>query len=148
MLTSKRVNLVQVQWGIKSTAPCGIRHDSALNPSGVPRLGRQNGSGGFKVGGVGDVLSSAEVGRCTYTFEDSRESGKCLGVGIWERVIAWLGSSRAQSAGEEGDMLCLMVRNLLEAFAHPGSEAGAFESSGIVGSKSSRVCEARQGALC
>ena len=88
--TSKRIDIIEIKRSLEGSAPCGIGHDGALDPSDVTGLGGEDGTGSGEVCRVGDVLSSTEVGSDADTFEDGGEGGKGLGIGVGEGVRAGL----------------------------------------------------------
>ena len=81
-------------------------------------LGGKDGACDGDVGGLGDHVGGAEVGGYPDVLDDCGEAHEGLGVGDGrERVGAWLGRGRPERAREEGDMLSLVARDVLQTVA-------------------------------
>lgn len=77
---------------------------------------------------VGDELGSTGVGRHTDTFQDPGKSEELVDGLVGEGVLARLGGSGAEGAGEEGDVSGFIGSDLGDPLADEGGVSGLLES--------------------
>ncbi len=125
---SDRVNLVEVERGVLGAGPSGSMVDRRAQPSLVTSLGSEDRAGDGHVRGLGDGGCGTEVGRDTDVLDrggEAHEGDRVNDRG--ERVGAWLGGSVAKGAGEESDVLGLVLGDVGDTIADPVGITGLHE---------------------
>jgi hypothetical protein len=105
---------------------CGDFADRVALQRGVQGFGYEDRTGDGQVVFAGHQRGGAEVGRSSDALDYGREGDEAARVGVGEGVLAGLNRGDAgggQGAGEQLDMLFLVMRDVLEVLVVLGREA-------------------------